>query len=283
MPELTDKKNDRKAITNALRLIDGLLLALSILLGILFFLTYYFAENIFRSIEQRTVDLIKDLMVGFLSVVFPFVTSYFVLRKVQELKANQAQTDLINDISSAILPEIRNCFAQPNQNYELVEFDKIKWEELLSDARNVDIFVHYFDTWMRNNSESLKGIFSRNGTIRIIIPSVKNKNLVKTIKQRFPEYNENQIKEKINGTKGKLCEYKNGINQGILETYETSELGYYCGIKIDEKYFIYSSYEHIRTDRKILGPTFIIRIDKEPKLNEWFTKEFANLPKEKII
>ena len=33
-----------------------------------------------------------------------------------------------------------------NQNYELIEFDKIKWEELFSDAKNIDIFVHYFDT-----------------------------------------------------------------------------------------------------------------------------------------
>ena len=99
------------------------------------------------------------------------------------------------------------------------------------------------------------------------------------IKQRFPEYKENQIKDKINGTKEKLYEYKNNINLGMLEIYETNELGYYCGIKIDEKYLIYSSYEHIRKDRKISGPTFIIRLDKEPKLKEWFSNEFNNLPR----
>ena len=44
-------------------------------------------------------------MVGFLSVVFPFVTSCFILRKVQELKSNQAQLELIDPITLAILPK----------------------------------------------------------------------------------------------------------------------------------------------------------------------------------
>jgi len=276
------KEYDEKTINNALKIIDRLLLLLSILSSIIFFLLYYFADNIFKYLEQSTITLIKSLMVGFLSVVFPFVISYFVLKKVQELKASQTKIDLVNDISSTILPKLKNYLIKPEQNYELIEFDKIKWEELLSEAKNVDIFVHYFDTWLRNNCDLIKGIFYRDGNINIIIPCIKNNTIIKIIKQRFPEYTEKQIKQKIYGTSEKIYEYKKNINKGLLNIYETNELGYYCGIKIDEKYFIYSSYEHIRNDRKILGPTFIIRIDKEQSIGKWFDKEFNNIPK-KIV
>lgn len=268
-----------KTTKEALRQYDKLLLWTSGMLTILLILIYYFAGTLFKKAGQTTVDFIQNLIVEFLPIGATFIISYFIFRKVQELKESQELSDLTEGISSALLPQIKSYVTQANQNYQLIEFPKINWEEVLLGASKVDIIVHYFDTWIRNNDKLLEEVFSKNGTIRIILPNEENKSLVKTIKLRFPEYEEKLIKSKIHGTKEKLSMIRNRVNNGTLNIYETDELGYYCGIKIDEKYLIYSSYDHIRNNMRIEAPTFIIRIDKEQNVNNWFSKEFEGLAK----
>jgi hypothetical protein len=269
----------KRTTKEALKYYDNLLLWTSLILTALLILIYYFADIIFRKAGQTTIDFVQNIIVEFLPIGATFIISYFIFRKVQELKEKEAVSDLAIEVSETLLPAIKTYVTQANQNYQLIEFTKINWEELLSAALKIDIIVHYFDTWIRNNDKLLEDIFSRNGTIRILVPNEENKSLVKTIKNRFPEYEEKIVKAKIHGTKEKLSMIKNRVNKGTLEIYESDELGYYCGIKVDEKYLVYSSYDHIRNNMRIEAPTFIIRIDKEVNINNWFSKEFDGLVK----
>lgn len=266
-----------KTTKEALRQYDKLLIWTSVILTLLLILTYYFADIIFKNAGVTTINLVQNLIIEFFPIGVTFIISYIVFRKVQELKENQAVTDMTVGITANLIPQIQKFVTQANQNYTLIDFTKINWEELLLGSIKVDIIVHYFDTWIRNNDKHLEDIFKRNGVIRIIVPNEDNKALVKLIKSRFPEYDEKLVKAKIHGTKEKLKLIRDRVNKGTLEVFETDELGYYCGVKIDEKYLVYSSYDHIRNNMRIEAPTFVIRVDKETKMGDWFDKEFEGL------
>lgn len=268
-----------KTTKEALEQYDRLLLLTSLILTLLLALIYYFADSLFKKAGDETIAFAKNLIVEFFPVGVTFIISYYIFRKVQELKDKQMMSDLTNGIVDNLLPKIINSVTV-SPNYQLVEFSKINWEELLYQALSVDIIVHYFDTWIRNNDKLLEDIFSKNGTIRIIVPNGENKLLVKAIKARFPEYDEKLVKSKIHGTKEKLLMIKKRVRNGKLEIYETNELGYYCGVRIDEKYLVFSGYDHVRNNMRIEAPTFVIRLDEQENMNKWFSKEFEGIKKE---
>lgn len=258
---------------------DKLLLWASLILTILLALVYFFATEIFQRFGTNTVSFVQNLITEFLPIGVTFIISYFIFRKVQDIKEKQSVEDMTHGISENLIPQLQKFFLinKTDQAYYLVDFTKIDWETLLAGAVRIDIIVHYFDTWIRNNDAVLEAVFKRNGTIRIIIPNAENKVLVKQVKNRFPEYDEKLVKSKIQNTKKKLQMILERVQSGTLEVFETDELGYYCCIRIDERIVVYSSYDHIRDNMRIEAPSFIIKLEKEPAINGWFEKEFSGL------
>lgn len=268
--------SSNKSTKDALKAYDNLLVWTSVLLTVVLVLVHFFADKIFTS--STTINFIENLTIEFIPIGVAFIVSYLVFRKVQQLKEKQSISELSESVSQEIIPAIETMLnATPAHGYNLVDFNKIPWDELLQGAMRVDIMVHYFDTWIRNNDDFLEAVFRRSGTIRLIIPNFNNYNLVQSIKQRFPEYSYNHVKDKIENTKNKLDLIIQRAGAGNLEVYQTEERVYYCGIRIDEKVIVLSNYDHIRDKMKIEAPTFLFEISKQPGINDWFQKELEGL------
>lgn len=269
---------DNKSIKVVMKEYDKLLLILSMVSIVLLGVVYTFADNI---IGQEYSPFIKSLIVELMPLGLVFVVSYFVFRKIQDIREKQLLEDLSAGISSNLVKDLQKVFleTETNQGYLLTDFGQIDWEDLFRGSLRVDIFVHYFDTWIRNNDTHLEKILQSGGAIRIILPKSGNKNLVKQIKARFPEYEESEIKTKIQKTKDKLELIKSRVtnSEATLEIYEVEDLGYYCGVRIDNRYLVLSNYDHIRDKMKIEAPTFIIKLDSVSKIKDWFEKEFNGL------
>lgn len=260
-----------------LKEIDRILLWSTIPLTVALGLLYAFIDRMTEKVA--IIELVQGLVIEFLPIGIVFGISYFVFRRVQVYREQQLVDDLSIGVSKNLVPELQTLFLNSNTNtgYYLADFPSINWGELLDDAKQIDIFVHYFDTWIRNNDRLLENVLRRGGKIRIILPSHENKSLIKQIKVRFPEYDEKAIKAKVEKTKEKLDLIHEHAGTGSLEVFEINELGYYCGIRIDNRFLILSMYDHIRDRMKIESPTFIIKLDLEKYVGEWFDKEFQGL------
>lgn len=267
-------KNSTK---DALKEYDKLLLWTSLIFTALLIVLYIFANDIFGAGDNRG-GFVRNLIIEFLPIGVTFIITYLVFRKVQKLKEQESTRDMTEGITNHLIPHIESILkATPDLGYSLVDFIKVPWNELLQGAMRLDIIVHYFDTWIRNNGNDIEAIFKRGGTVRLIIPDYTDFILVRSIKARFPEYIESQVKDKIENTMKKLELIQKRAGAGNLEVYRIRERVYYCAIRIDEKNIALSNYDHIRDKMKIEAPTFIFEVGKQQFINDWFEKEFLGL------
>jgi len=261
-----------------MRQYDKLSLITAIILMVLMSVVYFIVDIY---LVEEWATFIKSLILNLIPILITFFISYAVFRKVLSIKQKQNIDEISMGIKSELIPELKELIIKSDGDGrpQLHDFNEIDWKQILSNGLRVDIFVHYFDTWVRNNSEILQKILDRGGKIRCIIPDYEDESLVKQVKRRFPEYEEPLIKAKIEGTKEKLLLLKNDTShkEASLEVYLTDELGYYCGIRVNDNLLSLSLYDHVREKRRIESPTFLIDLSKNEKVSLWFEKEFVKI------
>jgi hypothetical protein len=164
----------------------------------------------------------------------------------------------------------------PVRLYE--KFDDIDWMKIIKKSSQLDVIIHYLDTWTRNFSPALTDILKRGGNIRVILPNHKQAELVYAINTRFPKLTEPEISTKISRTHEGLLQVlpDDRRNRGIIETYFTNKMIWYSAFCLDNKMLYLSPFEHERAIR-IQSPVTEIDLDAYPEVRVWLQGEMKQL------
>jgi hypothetical protein len=160
-------------------------------------------------------------------------------------------------------------------------FNGLPWQELISSSSQIDIVVHYFDTWIHNWVEPLKQLFARGGKVRLILPNYKNGALVEQISSRFPEYTTSQVRDKIENTFRKLVLLKDKSNHpnASVEVHYVDSMVWYCGMRFDRNKVVLSPFEHNR-EVSVSAPATLVSLDEQQEIHTWFEGELTKLIRE---
>jgi hypothetical protein len=127
----------------------------------------------------------------------------------------------------------------------------IKWDISLRDARQLEIIVNYFDSWARNNWESIVEVYRRNGNISIFMTNPENPKYMDIMKDRYPDHSVPEIKKCIWDTVKVLYSALESSkpSNGELKIYFYDGILNYSTIRINNEKAIYSAYEQFRHGR----------------------------------
>ncbi|WP_162656304.1 hypothetical protein [Tuwongella immobilis] len=224
-------------------------------------------------------SFVMAITANLIPIFLLFVTSFVVLKKVNQIRANEERAELVKAVSDAVMGNLSGV--SPGGNSPSAVFDnfgKVPWTQFFAGCSNLDIVVHYFDTWINQHEVQLKKMLDRGGRIRIILPNYKNDELVALIKERFPDYTKEQVKKKIQNTFAKLEQIRvKAIHKhAIVVAYDVDSAPWYCGVSFDHRELVLSPYEHDRS-LSVAAPATLVELPRLPAFQEWFEKEFAFL------
>src|ERR1043165_10005602 len=100
-----------------------------------------------------------------------------------------ASVEVIDERIKAWLTEIRSG---PSVHPSIEQFfpcwREVDWKEELRAVKQLDIIVSYFSSWAADYMDSLVDIFSRKGSITIILSSPEDEASVREVQKLYPEY-----------------------------------------------------------------------------------------------
>lgn len=149
----------------------------------------------------------------------------------------------------------------------------IPWAQLLSKTFAIECAVSYMDTWINNAANALQSLLGREGTIRFYLPKAGSSGAAR-VAERFPDYDEDLIAQKIVNTREKLLALRAAAGRGTVEVLWTDIFNMYCLMMLDNSVLLVSPYDHFRNNR-IQNPTFVIDLARFPGMAAWAEKEFA--------
>lgn len=224
-------------------------------------------------------EFILAIITNLIPVLIIFVISYVLLRHFQEIRSEKDTNNLIEQMSK----RLEALFSQHQGRSQIAEicyevFDEIPWENLFSTARKIDICAQYLNSWIDNKADLIQRFFDNGGEIRVFLPNYRNEPLVKIIKEGLPDYNEEQIKKKIENTYNKFAEILARANhkEARVEGYLIDSYLLYCGIRFDNRVVAFGLYEHTRRNR-VADPAFVVDLSNFPKIQRWFENEISRL------
>lgn len=247
----------------------------------------WYELGIRHSLKEGTIMMIEK------GQKLPFDTTQYGVIQYNDIRASkQFITQFESFIESIekskrIDNPVHEFLVKKSDSYEIElfsNFNSVPWQEYFKNCKSLDIYVHYFDTFIRSHQDFFKSIFLKGGIVRLILPNYQNNEIVSRIKRRFPEYTVEEIAMKIKHTKHKIASIKKLVKNTNckFQCIFTDELGYYCGLKFNNDKLIISLYDHIREKQKIESPTILLRLNRRSKSGEWFDKEFNKLFKQGV-
>lgn len=140
-----------------------------------------------------------------------------------------------------------------NTNGALVGFyarhDDVHWSAVIARARTVDIVVHYYNRWVREQSEAFTAVFQRGGTVRLIMadPSIP-RTLQDVRRYFFPRLTGQQLVERIRETEDRLAEAldASGSQKAAFKVYYYPQPLHYSFVLVDDRHLFLSLYEQDR-------------------------------------
>lgn len=151
----------------------------------------------------------------------------------------------------------------------------IRWEDLLNNARSLDIVVCYFDSWVQRNWEHIVGLFKRGGNIRVFMTNPSNLTSLAMVTKRFPEHTPETITSKILETARHLfnAHQEAATRAGTLTIAFVDEPLNYSAVRIDHERVIMGIYEQYRSG-KIDSPGFLFELSDSEQIAAFWNKEF---------
>lgn len=220
------------------------------------------------------------IITNLIPILIIFLISYTLFRRIQIIKAEQETSDLALRIAQELRATLSKDFlvGSPPDSAYYEEFDHVPWDDFIRTSSTIDICVHYFDTWISSHTRALMDFFNHGGRIRIVLPNPKNESLVRIIKQRFPEYDEEQVKTKIAYTSSRVALILEQATHkdARVETYYLDDFILYCGVRFDRRVLVLSPFEHLR-EMRVAAPAMILSLGKYEASQRWFEKEFFGL------
>ena len=272
--------NKNKTIWEELARLAAITSVVALIICVLLYIYMYNQKPQENSSWFGVYTLLLSVISNFIPILSIYLGSYFIFYRIKNIK----QLHDTEDLSSLIAHKVNSLISEkdlsisPSEISCYEEFNKIPWDNLLSTSSSLDICVHYLDTWVNTHSELIKKLFDRGGKVRIILPNYNQYSVVKVIKQRFPEYTEDQIKTKISNTISKLETVlnKSTHKNACLEAYLMSDMMWFCAFRVDRRVLILSPYEHIR-EMKIGSPAILFQLGTYSLVQSWIEKELSGM------
>ena len=156
-----------------------------------------------------------------------------MLSSLWELFAKRAYTEetlrrvgLKNDV-------VKAGIVQFVDNFRSAEID---WEDILVNARELDLFVCWAYTWRNMYQEKLKGIINRKaGKIRLILPDLEDDLIVKRLSHDFKDYDDEKVKQRISEAIDFFKELDSNEESGHVEIWCISCSPQFSWYRIDNK------------------------------------------------
>lgn len=279
------KETRTKRLLSAVELLFVILAIL--IIGGLTALYFWIGSGNFVSQEAKLAQsFFMGLLVNLIPVFLLFLGSYLIIRRIQQIRTEEENDTLTRAIVQAVHDDLSGIQLGAVSNHSAVIYEKfgdVPWRSLLSTCSSLDIVVHYFDTWINTYSDDLKTLLDRGGTIRIILPNFANGDLLNQIAKRFPEYDVEQVRKKIENTYDKLnlIQTDSTHKRATVEAYYVDLMIWYCGIRFDRRDLILSPYEHSRKVR-VASPATHILLNQHLALQDWFERDFEYLREKSI-
>lgn len=127
--------------------------------------------------------------------------------------------------------------------------EDVDWSAVIRDARQVDIVVHYYSRWVREQSEAFTAFFQRAGAVRLVMADPEIEATLEDVRRYFfPRLNTQQLTDRILETDTRLKEAldASGSQKAVLETWYFPEPLHYSFVLIDRRYLYLSVYEQDR-------------------------------------
>src|SRR3990167_11338158 len=213
---------------------DRFLVHIAIGFEAIFLLAYLVAHRLSSSSQfiLTVKDLLLSLIPELMAVFLLFIFSYLFLRQVKNIEFEEKTDVLISKFSDRVIDALKQShfLRESTPSVELItKFNDVSWDRLIANSLQMDIIVHYFHSWIRNNNLSIKKFFDNGGKIRIVLPNRDNEQMIQTINGRLPDHNIDSIKENITNTVLLLNRIKEESTnaQALVETTFTNEMIWY--------------------------------------------------------
>lgn len=202
-----------------------------------------------------TDTVLEGVGINFISALSALIVFFFVFKKFNPI--------------TKISP--KDTFIYIHEHYR-----NIGWPELISQAKEIEINVIYFELHFGTNSESYKTFFKNGGKLKLILPNLNNENLMNEYNQMFEEYDTNTIKHKIRETERIIDNiFKVAANHESLQKKYIDQKITYFYYNLDNKNILLSIFENVK-DGIVSSPCFLIKNDKLPQSfdENFWKKEF---------
>lgn len=266
-------KQRTSSVTVLLREYDKLCLWFSLVLVILLAAAYFIIEAFFSATVWGV--FITSLIIEFIPVFIAFVVSYLLLRHVQSIRQQNQEEKIAEAVADLIQPSLDLMLEKVV--YE--RFNDLPWDTWIRESNDIDITVHYFDTWLNTHPDAMRSFFQKkDARLRIILPDHADDALVYSILTRFPDLQHDGLVRKIKNTSDRLNERRTEAKgtKFTLRVFKTNKVQWYCAVRFGNQRTVISVYENARKGGTE-SPAFVVDHAKHPLLANWIEREFTGL------
>lgn len=229
---------------------------------------YFIADAHITDVE--TLALVRGVTVSLIPVFLLAVLSWYVLLPITEIRREEREEELARSIAEEV--------KAPNDSIKVYAgIERVPWQSLFENSHSVEILVHYFDSWIRQQRADFISLFKRGGRVSLVIPDTQEAWLINAIASRFPDSTTEEITTKISRTAERLSQLNQEAgNNGSISSHSTKTLTWYCVLRFSNGLVALSPYEH----SKALGvdaPFFVVRLSDHPGLRDWLEREFSKV------
>lgn len=266
-------KEYSEQLKQLLKEFDKLTALVAVILVVLLTAGYFLIEWIWP--QSPMSGFATGLIIEFIPVFVAFLVAYFLLRRVQSIRESQHA----GEVASAVLGEIEPKLDGLREVVAYERFNDVPWGEWIRNAKQIDINVHYFDTWLNQHPDAFRDFFSKTGAqCRIILPDVNDDGLLSAIASRFPDMKQNELVRKIRNTSTRLGNFRRDAkaSEPALIVCQVKTIQWYCAVRFDNQRTVFSIYENARKGGTE-APAFVIDHSRHPRLSDWTDREFKGL------
>jgi len=219
-------------------------------------------------------EFIKNLSVEFIAAAAVVSGSYFLFRRINEVRDGQRTTEETAQIAAAVVDKLRNTSMDAGVRL-VTHFGQVEWATLIARSRRIDIVVHYLDSWIGNNLTPLGAFFANGGAVRLLLPNFTNQQLIEQIELRFDPVDQESVAGKIENTLRRFEQAAITHTARISAQYTDLPV-WYSAFIFDDRELVLSPFEHTRK-LQVRSPAFVIDLVVRPDVKAWITKEFTHL------
>jgi hypothetical protein len=211
--------------------------------------------------ETTWIDLLKEIIPGFLGPLFSFFIIYLLFLRLginieDVLKKGGTETEWLK------------------RGYET--FDEIDWHPYLAKCNKLVIVAFFFEEWVSDNDKSFTKFINKKDTRLVIyLPDYRNEQLLKKIHELIPEYSAEQLATKI---KLSITEVKKRVKNKTTQDISVSLYGNVFNYTIqlfDKEMFL--SVNQLCRDKDFKSPFILFDLNNSSQVESFYSGETKTL------